>query len=481
MGTPRPVTNYSRCRLTTPRRLSDRAQVPDPLTNTQMITVSRFSVSISHGSSGAPRETLPNPSPTQQQKEQLKVMNENATRAPAALIAIDWSDQKHDIALLPAGAERTEYLLLAHRPQDLIQWIGELRQRFGGKKVAVAIEQKRGALIHALMGYEFLQLYLVNPATLASLRKAFKQSGAKSDLLDRDLLLELLQKHRDRLTCWEPDEVATRHLALLVQDRREAVNEGTRLGEQLLDTLKNYFPAMIELAGPKLTTRLACDLILRWPDLALLQRAKVQTLRRFFYARNFRRPKTLDKRLELLQAAQPLCQDLAIIGAGRLKAIRLAHAILALLPAIKQYDQQIAALFQAHEDAAIFAHLPGAGPALAPRLLVVFGSRRDRWHHSLDLATYSGIAPVREQSGKRSIVHWRWACPKFVRQSFHEFARSSLRSCTWAKRFYQTQRSRGKNHHGALRALAFKWIRILFRCWQNRCLYDPTKYAPANL
>jgi hypothetical protein len=99
------------------------------------------------------------------------------------------------------------------------------------------------------MGYEFLQLYLVNPATLASLRKAFKQSGAKSDLLDRDLLLELLQKHRDRLTRWEPDDVQTRHLALLVQDRREAVNECTRLGEQLLDTLKNYFPAMIDLAN----------------------------------------------------------------------------------------------------------------------------------------------------------------------------------------------------------------------------------------
>ena len=174
-------------------------------------------------------------------------MNESTTNAPAAFIALDWSDQKHDIALLPAAEERAEYLQVAHRPQDLAEWVRALRQRFGGRKVAVAIEQKRGALIHALMGYEFLQLYLVNPATLASLRKAFKQSGAKSDRLDRDLLLELLQKHRDRLTLWEPDDVQTRHLALLVQDRREAINERTRLGEQLLDTLKNYFPAMIDL------------------------------------------------------------------------------------------------------------------------------------------------------------------------------------------------------------------------------------------
>jgi transposase len=405
-------------------------------------------------------------------------MNEIMT-TPAALVAIDWSDQKHDIALLSASAERAECLQLPHRPKDLMQWICQLRQRFGGKKVAVAVEQKRGALIHALMGYEFLQLYLVNPGTLANFRKAFKQSRAKSDPLDRDLLLELLQKHRDRLICWEPDDVQTRHVALLVQDRRETVNECTRLGQQLLDTLKNYFPAMIDLAGPDLTTQLACDLILRWPNLTTLQRAKAQTLRRFFYAHNFRRPDNLDKRLKTLQAALPLCHDVAIISASQLKAIRLARSILALLPIIQQYDQQIAALFKAHEDAAIFASLPGAGPVLAPRLLAAFGSRRDRWRHSLEFATYSGIAPVREQSGKRFIIHWRWACPKFVRQSLHEFARCSARFCPWAKRFYDTQRARGKNHHSALRALAFKWIRILFRCWQDHCPYDPAKYAAA--
>lgn len=407
-------------------------------------------------------------------------MNENTTTQFAALVAIDWADEKHDIALLPLGAERAEYLQLAHHPKALAQWIADLRQRFGGQKVAVAVEQKRGALIHALMGYEFLHLYPVNPATLANLRKAFKQSGAKSDPLDRDLLLELLQKHRDRLTRWEPDDVQTRHLGLLVEDRRAAVNECTRLGEQLLITLKNYFPAMIDLAGTDLTTRLACELILKWPQLAALRRAKVQTLRRFFYARNFRRPALLEKRLEAIQAAVPLCEDAAIIGAGRLKALRLARAILVLLPAIEQYDKQIAALFGAHPDAAIFASLPGAGPALAPRLLVAFGSRRDRWLNSLDIATYSGIAPVIERSGKRYIVHWRWACPKFLRQSLHEFARCSLRFCTWAKRFYQTQRARGKNHHTALRALAFKWIRIIFRCWQDRCPYHPAKYAPAT-
>jgi hypothetical protein len=30
-----------------------------------------------------------------------------------------------------------------------------------------------------------------------------------------------------------------------------------------------------------------------------------------------------------------------------------------------------------------------------------------------------------------------------------------------------------------MRALAFKWIRILFRCWKNHEAYDDAKYVAA--
>jgi hypothetical protein len=41
------------------------------------------------------------------------------------------------------------------------------------------------------------------------------------------------------------------------------------------------------------------------------------------------------------------------------------------------------------------------------------------------------------------------------------------------------QRQKGKTHQGAIRALAFKWIRIVFRCWQDRVPYDEVKYLIA--
>jgi hypothetical protein len=39
--------------------------------------------------------------------------------------------------------------------------------------------------------------------------------------------------------------------------------------------------------------------------------------------------------------------------------------------------------------------------------------------------------------------------------------------------------SAGKDHRAAVRALAFKWIRIVFRCWQERVAYDENRYLAA--
>ena len=118
-----------------------------------------------------------------------------------------------------------------------------------------------------------------------------------------------------------------------------------------------------------------------------------------------------------------------------------------------------------------------AGAVLAPRLLAAFGSQRERYRTASELQNLSGIAPVREQSGRTAWIHFRRSCPKFLRQTFHEWAGHSIAFSSWARAYYQLQRARGKDHHAAVRALAFKWIRIVFRCWQDRVLYDEQRYA----
>jgi len=156
-----------------------------------------------------------------------------------------------------------------------------------------------------------------------------------------------------------------------------------------------------------------------------------------------------------------------------------AQLLRILLEGIANLDSKIEEAASAHPDFFIFESLPGAGSALAPRLLAAFGSQRDRYGSAEEVQTHSGIAPVMEKSGKKKWVHFRWACPKFLRQSFHEWAGHSISQSTWARAYYQQQRGRGKDHQAAVRALAFKWIRILFRCWQDRVAYDENKYLAA--
>ena len=146
---------------------------------------------------------------------------------------------------------------------------------------------------------------------------------------------------------------------------------------------------------------------------------------------------------------------------------------------IKEFDRKIKDLFKSHPDHFLFENLPGAGEQLAPRLLSLFGSNRLRWVDATDIQKYSGIAPVIERSGKSIWVHRRLSRPKFICQTFHEFAQQSVQHSSWANQFYRRQRERGKSHHSAIRALAYKWIRIIFACWKANKPYDESFYAQA--
>ena len=80
-------------------------------------------------------------------------------------------------------------------------------------------------------------------------------------------------------------------------------------------------------------------------------------------------------------------------------------------------------------------------------------------------------------SGNSRQVSFRRACPKFLRQTFHEFALHSIGQSVWAKAYYLHLRNdEKKGHHAAVRSLAYKWIRIVYRCWKDGKPYDEQRY-----
>ena len=225
--------------------------------------------------------------------------------------------------------------------------------------------------------------------------------------------------------------------------------------------------------------QLSCAFLMKWPRFEAVAAARPDTVRRFYHAMGSRSEELISKRLERIAKSSPLCTDEAIVEPGILWVQSIVRQIRGMNRTIDRYDQLIAEAFQAHPDHDIFASFPGAGKSLAPRLLMSFGTDRTRFADASEIATYFGTAPVIERSGKHFIVRWRWACPKFLRQGLVEFAAKSVGFSPWARIYYQQKRECGKNHHAAVRALANKWIRIIFHCWQNRVPYDEATYQAA--
>lgn len=393
----------------------------------------------------------------------------------AAWIGLDWASEKHVLALQSADSNRLERCTLEQKPEALNEWFVKLLARFPGKKVALAIEQRKGAVIHFLLGFDFVHIFPINPKSLKNYREALYPSGAKDDPVDAELLLRFLKGHSDRLKPWVPDDPDSRALLRLVEFRRKTVGARGSLTNKLGQILKEYFPQALTWAG-ELDTIMACDFLTKWPTLEKLQKTKPEKIRKFYTEHGSRSRELNDQRLNQISAAVPLTKDTAVISTSVLMVQTIVGQLRPLFEAIRILDGEIEKVFKKHPDFEIFDSFPGAGDALAPRLQAAVGSDRSRFESPEEIQNYSGISPVTDRSGKTTRVYRRLACSKFVKQSFHEFAGHSLGFCDWARAYYDMQRARGKGHHAAVRAVAYKWIRIIFRCWKDRVPYNNTKY-----
>jgi transposase len=396
----------------------------------------------------------------------------------AAYIGLDWGSEKHSVAFKAVGCSGIEKQTLKQKPEDLHGWLLKLQDKFGGRPVAIAIEQTKGAVIHALLGYEFVHVFRINPKSLADYRRAFAPGGTKDDPTDAEYLLEWLELHRERIKPWVPDDAQTRVLQKLVEFRREVVNQRVALTNQLTQVLKEYFPQALDWGG-EIDRVMICDFLSKWPTLEKIKKARLDTIRTFYRQHGCRRSERIDEQLKAICTAQALTEDSAVIAASVCMVQTIVRALHPAIESIARLDKEIEERFNVHPDMAIFDSFPGAGPALAPRLLAAMGSDRGRFESASEVQKYSGIAPVTNRSGKHVWIHRRFACPKFLRQTFHEFAGQSIKFCTWARGYYDMKRRGGLGHHAAVRALAYKWIRIIFRCWHDRVRYNEEIYIRA--
>jgi len=367
------------------------------------------------------------------------------------VIGLDRSDRKADLHLIDTRTGTVQKQTVATSPEALHDWLVQLRRDHPQARVAICLEQPAANLIVFLQTYSWITLYPINPISLQKFREAFVTSRAKDDGKDAQYLAELLLSHPDKLKPWQPDDSHTRQLQQLVLHRRAVVDQRTGLTNRLKALLKQYFPQALDLCGEDLWRPLARAFLLKWPTLQSLKKARKESLKQFYYLQGSRSQTLIEQRLERIDKAVPLSDELALLQSYTLRVQLLCKELQLLLKTLQQFDQQIAKVFQQHTDRPIFENLQ----------------------------SFSGVAPVTKQSGGTCSIHRRYLCPKFLKQSFHEYAKESILHSRWAAAYYGPQRNKGCGHHTAVRALAYKWQRIIWKCWQTRTIYKEAIYEAA--
>jgi transposase len=397
---------------------------------------------------------------------------QKATEIYAGYVGLDWSSKEHVFCIYdPATAKRTRKTI-PNDPAALLAFLLELRGTFGGQPVLLGLEGTRASILPILLQHDFLRIILINPKTASDFREIFRPSGAKSDDLDSYYICELIRAHSDQFRIWEPHDPLTRQLNACVERRRELVDLRTQIANALHSALAASFPQLLELLHCQLTVPIASHFLHRWSSLEAAQAAGIDKLRSFFYKNNVRTSDKLEERLKKFAASKTLLQSAEDREPVALFVKALAGQLEQLHRSIGQFETEIAELTARHPTAKLFEDLPGAGPQLKPRLAVVFGTQKNRFATPDDVTTYTGIAPIKQSSGQMNLTCARWVRPIFIHQTWIEHANCSIRRCDWAREFYQMKREAGKSHFQALRALAFKWIRVLHTCWAKDTPYN---------
>ena len=391
---------------------------------------------------------------------------------PSILVGIDWADAEHTYEMLDPHGQYHQGTV-RQTPAALGELLTQWQQQFPEAAVDVCLETSRGPLVNALLEHPHVRLYPVNPNSLANYRKAFAHGGGKNDQVDARLILQFLVRYREQLRPLVPNAPQTRELAALCQDRRGLVEQRVVLAQQLKTLLKAYFPAVLAMSPAKIYADFIVRLLLKYATLEAAQAAGRNKLRKLFFATGTK--DKIEQRLDALMDARPLSTDAVLLRTSARHARAICGQLDALNKSIRQYDLLIEQLVKLHTDYQVVGALP-CGAKSKARILAALGDDRSRFGSAEELASATGIAPLTTQSGKQRYVSSRWACNKFLRQTFHEFAGLSITNSRWAKAFYESQLRRHKSPQAARRALAYKWLRIIYRCWQTGEAYDEARY-----
>jgi len=364
-----------------------------------------------------------------------------------------------------------------HDATGLADLLARLKRLGSPADLPVAIERPSGLIVDALVdaGHPVVPIH---PNVVKASRPRYRAAGGKSDGGDAYLLADLLRTDGHRFRPLTPVSDEIRALRALVRGRDDLVAQRVALANQLRSLLEGFWPGAANIFAA-IDSPIALAFVSRYPTPDSASRIGEKRLAAFMAQNAYcgrRSPVELLARLRAAPAG--LASDAEADAKGEI-ARALATILERLVAEIAKLSARIEHTVAELPDGRIIMSFPRAGRICAAQILAELGDVRDRFQTEDQLAAEAGVCPVTHASGKSRGVVFRFACNHRLRQAVTCFADNSRHACAWAASVYARARARGCKHQHAIRILARAWLRILWRAWQDRTPYDPSRHLAA--
>lgn len=388
-------------------------------------------------------------------------------------VGIDNSHSSHSVLIIDHEGRKVQHLIV----ENTLEGFEILKERLSQYDfVAIGCEIAHGPLIDYLKGNEF-EFYSINPLKVKRFKETHTVSKNKNDYVDAMAIAQYLKANYGYLRPMvfsSPEVEELKHLSTIHDQLKE---EHKRLTTQLIDALKRYFPLLSGLFS-RSTLPILSHIVLNYPTWEELKSTSEEHLKHFMFKHHY--PGKDIARLQERIRNHKQCISPDVEKAYSCKARILASNILMVKIGLKEIQQRMMEITKRHQLGEIFLSVPGSGPILGPKLLAIFGDNKSIFQNYNSAQCYFGTAPRNYQSGKVHRVIMRRACNKQARNVLFQLAFSSMLHSTWAREYYDAQRSKGKKHSVAVRALSNKWVKILYYLWLREEPYCEEKRVCQN-
>jgi transposase len=405
-------------------------------------------------------------------------------------VGIDWAESFHDVALGRPGEGVIEQFRIDHTATGVGRLVARcLELESDPAEVRVVLETRHGVLVEALVDAGFTVLP-VNPDLVARRRGPARKKDDAEDariccLLALDQFLELRKLI--------PHGELAGELRAIARDDERAARDERRLLNRLRADLLATFPAALVIAGEDLGAPVVLKLLATWPTHAQLAATDPSEIEAFARAAKHGWPARFAARVADALATEQLPVKDYLVRAKAGTITLTATQLLAIRAQRRDWERRMAELLlgsprygrarqpkdpdpgKAIPGGEIYLSFPGLGDILAARIAGEIGDHITQFTAPNALQCYAGTAPVTRRSGRSEfVVARRLAHNRYLGTAVHQWAFCSLRLSRWAREYYDSKIAAGKSHHSALRALANRWLEILWHCLTKSVHYDET-------